>query len=145
MRVFLAGIMQGSRTDDKVTDQHYRQVITRVLQENLEEVEVIDAWALHPDSERYGIERARDTFMRMNALAGQVDVLVAYVPEASMGTAIEIWEAHCNGAKVYCISHLAENWVVKLLSSRVFPTLEAFEAFVISGGMMSDRLSTSNR
>ena len=99
MRVFIAGVMQGSRTDDNVVDQHYRKAITRILKQNLEDVEIIDPWALHPNSERYGVEQARETFMSMSALAGQVDVLVAYVPEASMGTAIEIWEAHRSGAK----------------------------------------------
>jgi len=135
MRVFIAGVMQGSQMDDRVVDQNYRTAIARILCENLEEVEVIDPWALHPDSERYDVERARETFMSMSALAGQVDVLVAYLPEASMGTAVEMWEAHRSGAKVFCISRMAHNWVVKLLSSRVFPTLEVFEDFVINGGL----------
>jgi hypothetical protein len=137
MRVFIAGVMQGSRMDDRVTDQGYRKQITRILRENLKEVEVIDPWALHPESEGYDIERARDTFMSMNLLAGQADVLVAYVPEASMGTAVEIWEAYRNGVKVFSITPMAENWVVKLLSSQVFPTLEAFEAFICNGGLAS--------
>ena len=137
MRVFIAGVMQGSRTDDRVVDQSYRKAITRLLQENLKEVDVLDPWALHPDSEGYDLDQAHETFMRMNALAGQVDVLVAYVPEASMGTAIEIWEAYRSGAKVFCISPMADNWVVKLLSSQVFPTVEAFEAFVTTGGLTS--------
>lgn len=140
MRVFIAGVMQGSRTDDQVTDQNYRTVITRILRENLEKVEIIDPWALHPNSEGYDKERARETFMSMNALAGQVDALVAYVPEASMGTAVEIWEAYRSGAKIFSISPMTQNWVVKLLSHKVFPTLEAFEAFVINDGLTSARL-----
>ncbi len=143
MRVFIAGVMQGSRTDDLVTDQNYRQIITRILQENLRDVEIIDPWALHPESERYGVERAHDTFISMTALAGQADVLVAYVPEASMGTAIEIWEAYRSGVEVFSISPMAENWVVKLLSFQVFSTLEAFGVFVASGGLVCDRASTS--
>jgi len=137
MRVFVAGVMQGSRTDEKVTDQDYRQQIGRMLKSGMEGVEIIDPWALHPESEGYDIAQARDTFMSMNALAGQVDVLVAFVPEATMGTAIEMWEAYRAGVKVLSISPMAENWVVKLLSSRVFPTLEAFEAYVTNGGLAS--------
>jgi hypothetical protein len=120
-----------------VTDQGYREFITRILQDNLADAVVIDPWALHPSSEQYSIERARETFKDMNALAGQADVLVAYVPEASMGTAVEMWQAYSNGARVYCISPLAQNWVVKLLSSRLFPTIEAFEKFVRTGGLAS--------
>ena len=137
MRVFIAGVMQGSREDAGVTDQGYREIIARILKDNVADVVVIDPWALHPSSEQYSIERARETFTEMSALAGQADVLVAYVPEASMGTAVEMWQAYNNGARVYCISPLAQNWVVKLLSSQLFPTLEAFEAFVRDGGLTS--------
>jgi hypothetical protein len=136
MRVFIAGVMQGSRTDDRVTDQDYRKIITRILRQHLEDVEIIDPWALHPDSEAYDTDRARETFLGMNALAGQMDVLVAFLPEASMGTAIEIWEAYRNGAQVFSISPMAENWVVKLLSSKVFRTLEDFETFVAGDGLV---------
>lgn len=137
MRVFIAGVMQGSRTDDRVEDQGYRSRITHILREHLAEIEIVDPWALHPESEDYDVERARATFMKMSALAGQVDVLVAFVPEASMGTAVEMWEAYRNGVSIFCISGLTENWVVKLLSSQVFATLEAFEAFVTNGGLAS--------
>jgi hypothetical protein len=137
MRVFIAGVMQGSRSDDKVNKQSYRQVITRILRENLEDVEIVDPWALHPGSEAYGTERARETFMAMIVLASQVDVLVAYVPEASMGTAVEMWEAHHAGVRVLTISPMAENWVVKLLSSQIFPSVEAFGSFVTNGGLAS--------
>jgi hypothetical protein len=57
---------------------------------------------------------------------------------ASMGTAIEMWEAYRSGVRVFSISHMVANWVVKLLSSRVFPTLEAFEDFVVNGGLTLD-------
>lgn len=136
MRVFIAGVMQGSRCDDKVNDQDYREVITQILQDNLKGVQIVDPRALHPGSEAYDAGRAREVFMGMVALAGQVDVLVAYVPEASMGTAVEMWEAHRAGVQILTISPMAENWVVKLLSSRVFPTLDALGAFVANGGLV---------
>jgi hypothetical protein len=135
MRIFIAGVMQGSRADHRVGAQHYRQAITQLLQDNLGEIEIIDPWALHPSSERYDSARARETFLSMSALAGEVDVLVAYLPEASMGTAIEMWEAHRNGVQILTISPMKANWVVKLLSSRVFPTLKDFEVFVTRGGL----------
>jgi hypothetical protein len=137
MRVFIAGVMQGSRTDDKVSDQRYRETVARILRENLGDVEIIDPWMLHPNSESYGVERARDTFLKMSALAAQADAVVAYLPEASMGTAVEMWQAYTGGVKVYCVSPMTQNWVVKLLSTEVFPHLEAFESFVRSGGLAS--------
>ena len=69
----------------------------------------------------------------MAAEAARADVLIAYLPEASMGTAVEMWEAHRAGKPVLTISPLAENWVVRFLSTRVFPSLVAFESFVAEG------------
>jgi hypothetical protein len=135
MRVFIAGVMQGSRLDDQVTDQAYRATISRLLEEHVPGVRIVDPWALHPASESYGVDLARETFLEMSEVAGKVDVLVAYLPEASMGTAIEMWQAHRNGAQVLTISPMVANWVVKLLSSRVFPSLEAFGTFVEQGGL----------
>lgn len=132
--MFIAGVMQGSRTDDKVQTQHYRELITEILQTNVDGVEIIDPWALHPNSETYDAESARETFFAMTSLAGQADALVAYLPEASMGTAVEMWEAHRQGVSVFTISGMSANWVINLLSSRVFPSLEAFQRFVAKGG-----------
>jgi hypothetical protein len=117
--------------------QHYRQVITRVLQAYLDRVKVIDPWALHPGSEGYDDDRARETFMGMTALAGQVDLLVAYIPEASMGTAIEMWEAYRAGVPIVSVSPMTENWVIKLLSNCVLPDLPTFEELVANEGLAS--------
>jgi len=66
--------------------------------------------------------------------AGRADIVVAYLSEASMGTALEMWRAYEKGIPILTISPLAENWVVKFLSTQVFATLEEFEAFVGEGG-----------
>ena len=72
-------------------------------------------------------------FFHHNRLCGQVDVLLAFVPEASMGTAIEMWEAHQNGRVVLTISPLAHNWAVKFLSRGSTPTSRAFERALVAG------------
>jgi hypothetical protein len=63
----------------------------------------------------------------------EIDVLLAFLPEASMGTAIEMWEAYQHGAAVLSISPLRHNWAVKFLSHAVYADLPAFEAAVLSG------------
>jgi hypothetical protein len=138
MRVFIAGVMQGSRTDDKIDAQDYRREITLILQSHVRGVEITDPILLHPDSVDYGPEQAKQTLLELVALAGQVDVLVAYVPTASMGTAIEMWHAYQSNVRVYTISTLASNWVVHSLSERVFPDMETFETFVAGGGLEAD-------
>jgi hypothetical protein len=137
LRVFIGGVMQGSRADDRINDQGYRQVITQLLQENLEGVEVIDPWALYPNNKVRDMEQARLAFLHTNILAQEMDLMVAYLPEASMGTAVEIWEAYRAGVPIFSISPMQDNWVIRLFSSRVFPTLEAFKAFITNGGLGS--------
>jgi len=138
MRVFIAGIMQGSRTDREMDAQDYRHEIAQALRRHIPGVEVIDPLELHPDSVSYGPEQAKQTLLELAALAGQADVLVAYVPSASMGTAIEMWCAHREGVRVYTISPLADNWVVRSLSERVFPDMATFVTFVANGGLTDD-------
>jgi hypothetical protein len=70
-----------------------------------------------------------------NRLAAQCDVLVAYLPGASMGTAIEMHEAARNGAVVLTISHMASNWVIRAYSDRVFADVDEFSSFLKSGGL----------
>jgi hypothetical protein len=133
MRVFIAGIMQGSRADEGIVAQNYRREITQILRDHIPGVEVVDPIALHPDSVGYSPEQAKQTLVELAEEAGRVDALVAYVPAASMGTAIEMWQAYQGGVPVYTISALTSNWVVRSLSNRVFPDVPAFQAFVEDG------------
>ncbi len=142
MRVFIAGIMQGSRSGKGICRQDYRGAIADALRAVVPDVEVVDPWSLHPDSVDYDRERAKETFLSMNALAAQVDLLVAYVPQASMGTAVEMWEAYRAEVPILTISPMAENWVVHILSDHVFPDLSAFEAFIREGGVKVTNVNT---
>ncbi len=137
MRVFIAGIMQGSRSAGGIEDQDYRRDVAQIVQRHIPGVEVLDPFELHPDSVGYSPEQARRTLLELVELAGRVDVLVAYVPSASMGTAIEMWNAYQGGVLIYTISPLADNWVVSSLSERVFPDIAAFAAFIANGGLNS--------
>jgi hypothetical protein len=65
--------------------------------------------------------------------AAASDVVIAFLPEASMGTAVEMWEAHKRGVIVLAVTPMHENWTVKFLSTRIFPGLDEFERFVASG------------
>lgn len=134
MRFFIAGIMQGSLAEAAIHDQSYRVVIGAAIKARFVEAEVIDPMELHPDGGlNYGPEEAKRTLLEMADEAARADVLIAYLPEASMGTAVEMWEAHRAGKPILTISPLAENWVIRFLSTRVFPSLEAFESFVAEG------------
>ncbi len=133
VRVFIAGIMQGSLLDNNLSKQDYRQMLTQFLQQHVPNVEVIDPLALHPNSVDYDLATARRTLIELAEKAGRSDVVVAFVPEASMGTALEMWEAYHQQRVVFAISPLKHNWVVKCLSTQVFESLADFQEFVASG------------
>jgi hypothetical protein len=94
------------------------------------ELEVVDPFELHPDSVEYEEVEAKETLFRLLDLACTSDLLIAYAPVASMGTALEMYAAYLQNVPVLTISPMAANWVVQALSRRVFPDLASFSNFV---------------
>ncbi|MHC4561583.1 MAG: hypothetical protein ACYS8X_02300 [Planctomycetota bacterium] len=133
MKVFLAGIIQGSLVEPTIHSQDWREPIKAILTEHLPEAEVYCHYSRHPNSIAYDLSQIRQTLAEGNRLASQCDLLLAYVPEASMGTAIEMHEACAHGAAVVTICPLQANWVVRAYSDRLLPDIAAFDAFAASG------------
>jgi len=134
VKVFIAGIMQGSRMDRYIDDQDYRRIISETLRARRADVEIMDPNELHPNGVDYDDELAKATLLEMADLASQADLVVAYVPQASMGTALEMWKAFEAGVPLVTVSPMAANWVIKHLSSVVLPDLDAFRRWVADGG-----------
>ena len=127
MKFFIAGIMQGSILDVALHDQNYRSLIKNALLKAFPSSEVYDPLERNQDSLFYTYEYGKMVFLNHNKMCGtDIDALVAYIPEASMGTAIEIWEAWKNNKFVVIISPMKSNWVVKYLSDAVYSSLEDF-------------------
>jgi hypothetical protein len=133
MRFFLAGIMQGSHAEAILHGQEYRQEIRRLVEAHFPEAQVYDPRANHAESLGYDDVTGRDVFFRHNVMCREVDVLLAFVPEASMGTAIEMWEAYQHGAAVITVSPLKHNWAVKFLSHALYANLDEFATALASG------------
>jgi|TARA_B100000959_G_scaffold144405_1_gene151648 hypothetical protein len=136
MRIFLAGIMQGSHHTAVLHDQQYRPRLKNSLEHHLPRCEIYDPLADHADSLEYGEQRGRDVFLQHNRMCGEVDVVLACVPEASMGTAIEMWEAYRNSKVIITISPLAHNWAIKFLSHILYKDEAAFEAALENGSLL---------
>lgn len=145
MRIFLAGIMQGSHTANVLHDQQYRDKLRDLLSQYFPGAEIYDPLADHRQSLHYDEATAREVFYRHNRMCRQVDLLVAYVPEASMGTAIEMWEAHEHGrGLVVAISPLRHNWAVRFCSHLVYADLEQLQQALREGEIQS-RLAAARR
>lgn len=130
MRVFLAGVMQASLAGKGIVDQSYRNAIGEALLAKWPELDVIDPLVLHPNSVEYDDDAARETLFALVTLASSCDLVIAYVPQASMGTALEMNAAYEKGVPVIAISPLRENWVIRAVPTRVFPDLTAFTAYL---------------
>jgi len=130
VRVFIAGVMQASSLSRGVVDQRYRAEIRALLLARWPELDVVDPFELHPNSVEYRDDEAKETLFRMIELARSSDLMIAYAPVASMGTALEMYAAYLQQVPVWTISPMADNWVVRVLSTRVFPDLATFSDFV---------------
>jgi hypothetical protein len=133
MRIFLAGIMQGSHLALTLHSQDYRPRLRELLSRHLPDAQIYDPFANHSNSIDYDDQLGRQVFLDHNRLCREVDCVLAFVPQASMGTAIEMWEAHRAGRAVIAISPLVHNWAVKFLSDVIYPDLPAFEAALADG------------
>jgi hypothetical protein len=133
MRFFLAGIMQGSHLALTIHNQTYREHLKQLLSTHFPGADIYDPLADHSDSLSYDETRGREVFFHHNQLCGQVDVVLAFVPEATMGTAIEMWEAFKHGKAVIAISPMKHNWAVRFLSHELYADLDELEAALKSG------------
>ena len=135
VRAFLAGIIQGSSKGSSIHPQDYRDRIKTILQKHCAAWEIIDPVEMHPDSVSYDAEMSAETLSELVDLATESDLLVAYIPEASMGVAVEVWECKRAGVPVISITEMPGNWVVQATSAVVLSSVDEFEEFVRNGGL----------
>ncbi len=133
-RVFIAGIIQGSCRGKGLWSQDYRSRLKESL------AKAFPGWGIycpvenHPESVEYTDKEAKETFFYHIGLVRESALVVAYLPSASMGTAVEMWEAHKKGIPVWTVTSMLENWLVRITSTRIFPSLEGLERFIESCG-----------
>ncbi len=133
MRFFLAGIMQGSHTGAVLHNQDYRRHLADLLRQHFPAADVYDPLTDHGNSIEYDDQTGRQVFFGHNLMCRKIDVLLAFVPEASMGTAIEMWEAYQHGAVVVTISPMEINWAVKFLTHLLYADVESLQTDLESG------------
>lgn len=133
MHVFIAGVMQGDRLDDQIDDQDYRVCIAEALQTHLPDIHITDPWALNPGSVAYDEAQARRTFLDMTKQAGEADLLIAYLPTVSMGTAMEMWQAFQSHTYIVAVTPHVHHWAIRFTADEVLPDLESLMAKIQDG------------
>ncbi len=135
MHIFIAGVMQGKRLDDQIDDQNYRLQITEALQRHMPDARISDPWALNPGSVYFDEATARQTFMDMTALAGTADLLIAYLPTVSMGTAMEMWQAYQSGTYIVAVTPHVHQWAIRFTADEILPDLTSLLTMIENGSL----------
>ncbi len=139
--------MQGSRVDAAIAPQDYRKAIKEIIAEKVPGRTVYCPLETHRDSPQYTDEQARRVFGRHIELACRCGVFIAFLPDASLGTAVEMWECHHRGVPIITITPMKHNWVVRLLSSIILGDLEEFREWLSEDaldGILSQTNSTNS-
>lgn len=145
MHIFIAGVMQAERLDDQIVSQDYRARITRALRAAMPGVQITDPFALNPDSVNYDDDRARHTFLTMTKKAAEADLLIAYLPQVSMGTAMEMWEAHQAGAYIIAVTPHVHHWAIRFTTNEILPDLDSLEEMISNGRLHQIMQSRNGR
>ena len=128
---FLGGVIQGSVAYRTIMPQNYRAAIREIIARRTPGRMVYDPVEHHAQSVEYSDGEAREVFFDHVTLARYCDFFIAYLPTASMGTAIEMWECFMSGSPpVITISPMAHNWVIRILSGVVLKDLSEFESWL---------------
>jgi hypothetical protein len=133
MHIFIAGVMQGARLDDQIDEQDYRLTLVQTIKKNHPDAQITDPWALNPHSVRYDEKRARETFYTMTAKAGEADILIAYLPIVSMGTAMEMWEAFRSHTYIIAVTPHIHHWAIRFTADEIIPSLDTLVEMINKG------------
>jgi hypothetical protein len=126
MKIYISGVMQGSKKGQGIQGQGYRQVISDAIKIRHQNAEIYDPFSLFPDSVEYDDQRSRQVLFEMADAAASADIVIAYLPEASMGSALEMIRAYDNGKAIISISTMEKNWFIGAVSAKIFLSLEDF-------------------
>lgn len=144
---FLSGVMQGAKADGEgvegTVNQDYRSQIKAAVLAADESAVIVEPWDLvgavcaelyppgTPQSAMFGDDgHVRRAFGVCVDAAAAADAVISYLPEASMGSAVELHAAHAAGRKILVVApgSMRGNWVVRSYSDRVFASIDELGA-----------------
>lgn len=157
MLFFIARPYRGAATDGS-KDMPYEDEVERikaVLKETFRYAVIFDAWDVYiknrthifSKTEEPGRSRGKQVYHRGIEIAATADVVIAYLPRRSMGSADEIAAAGRNGKLVICISppdpvsgERVKNWTVithTVYEDNIYDSVDAFIQDVRRGAILT--------
>lgn len=138
LRVFIAGVMQANRRDNEIESQDYRLQIRDALQRLVPGVQLIDPWEENPNSLAYSDEQARHTFLSTTNKASEADLLIAYLPLPSMGTAMEMWQAYQANTYIIAVTPFVHHWAIRFTANEILPDLDSLFGLLENGRFLQE-------
>ena len=123
-RIFLAGIIQGSNHGKSIHSQDYREEIISAVISVFPDAVIFNPFEGHENSIDYDDAKGKETFFKAIEEIKKCDLMIAYLPQASLGTAVEIWECFKTGIPVWAVTGMKTNWVVRFCSEKVFENID---------------------
>eukprot|EP00438_Fugacium_kawagutii_P012282 Skav236749 [mRNA] locus=scaffold2899:132158:133714:- [translate_table: standard] len=140
-RYFISGVMLGSKqklekAEADLVPQVYRKQIAEVIRKEDPHAVIVDPLdAVKSRAQRMGQtfddinlsdEAVRDAFTEVVESVKGCDVIVSHLPEASMGSAVELWEARKANLQIFTISPMKDNWTIRSVTDHNFVDLADF-------------------
>lgn len=140
-KYFISGVMLASKKklkeDEGLVPQNYRQQIADALTKADPAAVIVDPLeAVKARAARSGVTivdwnkddaAVKSAFNDVVDMVRECDVIVSNLPEASMGSAVELWEARRAGLKIFTISPMADNWMLRSVTDHNFASIADFE------------------
>lgn len=135
MKVYIGGTMRGSVSGDSFVDQNYREEIAEILETHNKDILVFDPLedCDVEASNKADFETGKKVFFGEIDEVCDCNLLIVYLPEASMGSAIEMWMADERHIPIISITTMKENWTIKFLSNKIFSSMKEFRQAVEKG------------
>eukprot|EP00929_Paragymnodinium_shiwhaense_P013943 TRINITY_DN121795_c0_g1_i1.p2 TRINITY_DN121795_c0_g1~~TRINITY_DN121795_c0_g1_i1.p2 ORF type:complete len:165 (+),score=40.13 TRINITY_DN121795_c0_g1_i1:123-617(+) len=146
---FLSGVMQGQKTNgtniEGTVNQDYRQIIKDAVLAADATAKVVEPWDLvfaevakiypkdTPQADMFKENaHVRQCFGLCVDAAAAADVVISYLPEASMGSAVEIHAARAAGRQILIVApgSIARNWVVRSYADHIFESIDELQEWL---------------
>jgi hypothetical protein len=157
---FIAGIMQGNKSNSGMSDQTYRGEIADIILRHFPRAFIFDP--LIEQLKRFGTRQERmlesasklddiavlypakmdkelvemsQSFHEICQKAAECDVLISYIPkgEVSMGTAVEMYSSWLKRKTVITISRLRQNLTLLACSDVIVPDIKGLDELLGNG------------
>jgi hypothetical protein len=76
--------------------------------------------------------------LSVNKIACEADLLIAYLPLPSMGTAMEMWQAYQHNTYIIAITPYVHHWAIRFTSNDILPDLQSLFGWMENGRFLQE-------